>query len=657
MAAKAIIRISALPDSKLRRALQGTVDAARKASDQTNRADVGSKRKAANEKRKISNKTLSLAQRNARAMRRESQKTANQQIRDAQKAQRASTKAAEKTASDQIKSAKKAQQGRRTLLAGAAGAALGAARGGAQLVGRGQQFAGVGTLESRLQVGKQLEEVLVRATEQARVGPERRQEIQDTILQASVETQTPVLDIAEGLQVAQERFSELEKFADLIPELAALAKASGSSMGDLVGTLGEFDKANKLTKEELRETITALAETSNEGAINVKQFARAMGPVIGLLQAKTGRTGGESAREQIALIQLMGTSGARPEEVGTMTKQFIEFASDPKVRERFAKSGVRITEGEGREAIRSGDFLPLREIIANLEGAKETLLAPGKLKDILGSQEVARAFTFAINAGAEKFAAVETAAGGQGQIDRTVALLTESAQGKIAKAGFDAQVKTIKDADSILKTITGPVKAMTDLQLEFPILTAAFGTLTSTIGGLIAAIAAQKFLGGGGGGGVPLGLGKLAGIGGGVVGGTAGASALAATGATVAGTLAVGAAAGAAAFLGTDALLDIGDEAGRKLFEGLGAGFAGLFEDDEGVARTGLRGTGIPASALPANAAGGPTEVTLNQDTPLKTENKATLEIKLKGPLAVGAVTADPDTDVNVDQGLAGAES
>ncbi len=256
MAAKAIIRISALPDSKLRRALQGTVDAARKASDQAGRAEEGAARRVGNEKRKISNRTLSLAQRNARAMRRESQKTANQQIRDAQRAQRAATKAAEKTASDQIKAAKKSQQTRRTLLAGAAGAALGLARGGSQLVSRGQQFAGVGTLESRLQVGKQLEEILVRATEQARVGPERRQEIQDTILQASVETQTPVLDIAEGLQVAQERFSELEKFADLIPELAALAKASGSSMGDLVGTLRYMSPEQAMAKRVLVDQRT-----------------------------------------------------------------------------------------------------------------------------------------------------------------------------------------------------------------------------------------------------------------------------------------------------------------------------------------------------------------------------------------------------------------
>ncbi len=598
-APKAIIGISARMDSKLRRVLNGTVDASKKAGKRTEDNAKRTDAQILASKKRLAKQGVTTARRAAQQVRREAAKTARAQIKQAEKAQRTVSRLADKAAKDQIKAAKKVRDNRRRLAGAVGGAVVGAAVGVAALAQRGQGAAGVQSIDQRLANAKQIRDVLIGTASEA-LGKEGTEEgltkmtdeLTKLVVQVSKQYQIDATQLAGALAEAQTGFAQLEDFATILPEIAALTKASvGSDPKDFVNVVGVLGDAFKLTLEEMRQLPAIIKETSAEGAISPKELASAFGPALKVLAAATGRTGLDAVREALATAQVLGTSKAKAPEVATFLEQMTRQLQRPEVREGLARVGVQVSEEtdstlararKGRKARKGafqGDLLPIGQIFKSLQANQEQLTKPGALTAIGIPEDVSKAFIFAMQSG-DKFSEVSGAQGGQADIDRVVAKLTSGPQGELAQLRVEAQAKTIADADRIVETILPMTTALTELQTEFPLLTESMGILTGAVGGLAAVIVGQKLLGGGaaGAGGA---AGKAGGLlskggsllkaaGAGIAGlaGTAGAGLLSIAGGSVAGAVAVGALPGLAlsglleATGGNDALSSFGASLG-----------------------------------------------------------------------------------------------
>ncbi len=620
MARKATIKISAAPDSKLRAALNGTVTAARKTNRRVKSDSIKSAKSTQTEKAKIGRDEVRAAARAGAMMRREGQKTERAAIRSARKVLR------ERERTDK-KAADSRKRNRRTALAGAAGGAFGAARGAGALVGRGQAFAGVGSLEERLGVAIEFDKALVRVTKEAGVSAARRIEIENTLLKASKDSQTPLLDLANGLRVAQSEYAPLfDVFASVSPQIAEMSRATGALPEDLIRTVGAFAKAAKITTASgLIDIMDRLASTAASGAISIKAMGTAMAPVAGLVQSTTARKGIDQVNETFSLIQLIGGSGARPDEVATLVKQFTESIADPKVQKRLKQAGVTVADEDQR-------LLDFDTIIANLSEKSQDLRAPGKLEKIFGGREIARAATFVLQGGTETFRSISESTGGAEFIAATALELNVSKFGKLTQIGVDAQVKTIADAERIVSTITPAIKKMTELQLEFPLLTESMDTLGETFKLAAGAIVASSLLGGG------VAAAGVAGVGGAAAGAGAGLAGAGAVAAGVLGTVAAAGAAGAAGFLITRAIVP------EEVAEGVGAS---LFSE-KGAAAERQGPTSLSATRV------------LNRTDPLPKERptptqelKASLKVEVDDKrVRVTQVTTDTGVDLDVRSGI-----
>lgn len=579
------VRITASKDASVQRAIKGVTDDTRKARDKITkhdadatrkeidnakkalvkkgqtaealaRAEIGSAKKSEREKRRLSDKLVRDTARNAEKERREAEKTAraivasarkaarekkrisDKELRDIQRNASTARREAEKTARSQLKSA---QSARRAALAGGAGAAFGAARGAAALAARGQGVAGVQSIEQRLANAKQIRDVLIgTASESLGKGgtdeslTKMTDELTTLVVQVSKQYQIDAVQLAGALSEAQTGFAKLEDFAAILPEIAALTKASvGSDAADFVNLFGVLTDAFGLTLDEMRQLPGIIKETSAEGAISPKELAEAFGPALKFLSSATGRTGIGAVREALATAQVLGTSKARAPEVATFLEQMTRQLQRPAVREGLAKVGVQVSEEsedtlsrarrgrKAREGAFSGNLLPIGDIIRSLQANQEVLRKPGALTAIGIPEDVAKAFIFAMQSGT-KFADVARAAGGQSDINRVVRALTSGPQGRLAQLRVNAQAATIADADRIIDAMAPGVKKMTELQSEFPILTESLGLLTETVKFAVGALVANRIAGGGlpglggGGGGGKGGPGGKLGAGGGL---------------------------------------------------------------------------------------------------------------------------------------------
>jgi hypothetical protein len=493
---RVIIRISALPDSALRRALTGTVDAARKATraigaERTRVArDVQhSEETQRSEANKTATDRVRAAERAGTFERREAEKTARTQIREAQRATKEQNKLSQQSA-----------ETRRRFMVGVAGGAYGGLKGGAALAQRGFGLAGMGSLEERLQTAGDFRAQLIRTAGEAKATPEERAKVEADLLKASVETNISIMDLVAGLATAQSRFDKFKEFSATIGDIAKVSQATGENLDDLVGAIGTASTVFQLDESGQREFINALIATSERGSINVGDFARNLAGTAGSFQVATGRTGIQGAREFLAAAQILGTSQVGAAETATMIERLMSQLSLPDTQAKLKQIGVDVLGEEGK--------------LKNVGEIGQMLLANKQFEKAGVRQAVfpeiramrgAEFLTAELKRNPEAFAKLENAAGGADSVNRRFGELSADPLFKLRNVGVRAQADTVRDAERIVKTITPAVTELAKLQTKFPLLTESVGTLENAVRWAGGILLADRLARGGGGGGAGIG--------------------------------------------------------------------------------------------------------------------------------------------------------
>jgi hypothetical protein len=538
-------------------------------------------------KEKAARDAVRAAERAAAATRREAEKTARAQVREAEKAAREQTRFNERRGANM-----------RNFVIGTAGAAYGLARGSLDLIGRGQSLAGVGSLEERLSTTKQFRQDMIITANEAKVSDKDRKKIEEDVLKASEKTGISILEMSGALMAAQQNFDKFKEFADIIGELAQVSAAKGTPLKDLVNIVGTASVSLGLNSaEEKRKFIDVLISTAERGSVEAGAFASNFGAMLPFYTQVTHRTGMEGAREMFAFGQVLGKyhPGA-PGEAATEAEALLFKLSEPQTQADLLKADVKVTEG-GKIG---GQMLPFNDIMKNLAESKKYSL-PGVGFAIFGRKEPTIAASNLIQAYREdpnamlKLQNIEEGAGAA-SAGASFEKLKSDASFNLGLIGTQAQAATTRDADRIVQTIMPAVKALTETQNKFPLLTESIGTLESTLRYAIAALVTNTLLGGGGVASAGGAIAAVAAANGGGAAGVLGAEVFGNTAAVGFGNAvafsaaSIGAALGAgfAAYVATKSLLELTgadkdiETAGVNLYEDLGG------EKTERAARPGV---------------------------------------------------------------------
>lgn len=512
LSARAIIRISAIPDTGLNRALTGAVEATRKSQKQI----LADSQRAQQQRERIEQKQATAAikegKRAETAARREAEETARYKQRVAEQGARlqiamnaAARRENEKTARSQIQQAQRVlreeqrvatqiRDARRAYTAGVVGAVVGAGAGAVQMLQRGQGVAGVGSIEERLQVAAQFRQGLIRTGGEAGVSNEERTAIEKRAIDASEKYGVSLLDIGAALTKAQQDFDSFRVVADQIEDLARVSAASGEPLADLVGVMGNAKRAFTLTPEEQKKFLPTLVGTSARGSVSVGSVSRELAGQMGVFGLARGTSGGGLAQEFLALTQVLGQGGTSASEVETMIGRLTQKLQSPEVQQGLKSIGVNVTEGGKIGA-------PLRNFgeIATQFASNEKFARPAVQEALFGKGEVkatqaSRILISALQRDPEAFTKLATMKPGEGeeQSRNQLAQLMSDPSFKAQLIGTGAQAETARDMDRLFTAMTPAVGAFTDLQLKYPLLSESFNVLKSTVVGLTSALVANR---------------------------------------------------------------------------------------------------------------------------------------------------------------------
>lgn len=655
MATKAIIRIGALPDSSLKRALKGTVDASRKASGQVEastkkaakagevatRAEIEAAKRGMLDKGRTAESIARTEIRLAEKVARDRKRASEMALRAEKRAGEQTRREAEKTAQSQIKEAKRAQR-ERAAGRGRAGAAIiggtvaGAVFGGVQVAQRGQSVARVGSQEEMLDTAIEFKKQMLLTAVEAKTDDGTRDQIADAIFASSKETNTSLLDYTDALGAAQASFDKFEIFGKIIPELAKIAAGKDMPLQELVSVLGVAGTGLGITDEKgMLALADVLISTAERGSIEAGPIAGVLGPLMADWTVKTGRTGEAAARELFATAQVLAKfNPTKPGVVGTQIEAFMSaIKGDKKTQGALRKAGVEVLDDKG-------ELRQMSDIAAQMASSKkffERVQTGGTEQGgLFGRKEAQLAavnLATAVRDDPNALLSLQNIEAGQGLASSQSGLekLQATSGFKLQNIGATAQVETAKDSDRIIEAMTPMVKGLTELQTEFPLLNASMPILTGAIGGQTAAVLAQTVLSRTAGGASV--AGKLAG---------AGKVRKLGMAAAVAG-------AGAAGFMITDSILDA--TGGRNAIGDFFAGLGGP-KHESGPA-------GLGASSAKKQEKAGPVELgasTVQAITAANKQNpsKNKLHIVIDGPGTVGDIDADGNTDMQVDSGMSG---
>lgn len=364
--AQAFVRISASPDGDLHRALNGTVNAARRAqkqiADDSKRTNAQRERETKESYKKEEREHQALVREKIREQERlvriteqfQKEMTRNA-TREAQRTAQAQIRESEKASREQKKNAKEVSDYNRRVLFAAGGAAYGAVQGGMALVGRGQALAGVGTLDERLSVAGRFRRQMIITSNEARVSAEERIKIEEMMLQTSEKLGISILDLSGALANAQQKFDQFRATAEVLPDLAKFAVGKGLPITDVVDAIGSISRAldltsvedpSKMDPEKQRKALDLIIASSEKGSIESGAVARDIAPLAAPFAMQTGRAGLDGLAELLALAQTLGQSQpGQSGEVATQIEQMLVRFSDADTQKRFKSIGIEVTQG------------------------------------------------------------------------------------------------------------------------------------------------------------------------------------------------------------------------------------------------------------------------------------------------------------------------
>lgn len=643
--ARAVIRITAVPDSGLSRALKGTVAASMKAQNDIARGQersdkqrqrsmealerwrIGVQRrsaallqrerdreaaaskhatdKQAREARKLADAEVREAkrsadlqakeaerlarykmqvQRNSAAMQaRENEKSLRAQVRDAQKAMREQQAVSRQRKDALIRGG--------ALVAGAAGAAF----------GRVQAFAGAYGARSSEDLATKAVDFRRRSilvADMAGVSAEQRDAMQRKVLSASARTGVDATDILAGLETAQDRFSALEDFTAIIDDLANVSVATGTSVESVVGAMGVMRRQFELSNDEMLQLGGAMVQAADLGNISFQDVADNFAAALGAMGRNANLKGMAGAKQALGITQLLGTSDMSAPEAATLGVRVVSALNDVKIQDKLRKKfGVQVTEG----GVRGGALRSMPDVVRELVAAGFMDANKGALRqDIFreergqrGIEVLATAFQ-RDPAAAAKLLDLDPATG-QAAIDRRVAAMNEGTLGKAATMGARNFQEFMAGGgmQRFLDVTVQGADALQKLHAQYPMLAETLGVTTEALKAFGAMLVLQTLFGrrGVGGGALPMPAALGAG-GGGImpVGAPAAAGGVGAM--SLANVAAISIATFAGSFYLTKAALEM--TGGEDFMQKLGAKFFELLNGDHAagtLGRQGHRGT------------------------------------------------------------------
>jgi hypothetical protein len=546
MADRAIIRISAIPDSDLRRALTGTVDGMRKASRQVaseeararKASEQGAKKaaesqareakkaadatvreakRAANEAERAVAKSAAAQEREVKRAEQEKRREIERTLRSAEKAARGQEREAAKTARAQIREAEKSSRAQQRLAKDVSDArkGIGLAAGGAVLGAgnaalgqvRGFQSAfGVKSSEEKLADAIAFKRRAILVGDMANLAPKEREGVEQRVLATSARTGVSADQLLAGLERAQDKFSDLRGFTKILDDLANISVATGASVEDVVGSMGVMRRQLRLTDDEMLELGGAMVQAADLGNISFNDLSSNFAAALGALGRSGGLRGMEGAKKALAIAQTLGASDMGAAESATratnLMTAFNKIDVQKAVRKRF---NVDLTEG-GKIG---GKLRDLPTVIQEL--AEKGFMDPTKggarqlaFPDVQAKEAIEVLVTqFKDNPELTKQLLTLDPRVGAEAVKRRVAQMNAGTLGKastMAARDFATFINS-GEFDKFATTAVKSADSLAQLEAQYPLMTAAVKTTIGALQGFVGALLAHRLAFGAGGAG------------------------------------------------------------------------------------------------------------------------------------------------------------
>ncbi len=551
--AEALIRIGALPDSSLRRALNGTVDAVRRSqvqvraeTDKTakyqqqvaergarlqiaiNNAARRDKERAERAATKVTEREakaqLSAVERAAKAQARAQeqaekakQREMQRTLREAEKASRQQIRESEKTARTQIRDAQRAARemervhreaahsSRRfwTNVATGAGAIGGGA--GAALGFAGGVAGDLGVVGPAQTIGsaKEITDSLIRSLGQAGFSADFVKNTVRQIDEAAKRNTVGQGGLAAGLLKAQAKYSDPEFFLKNIDFFAKMSRASGSSPEQLADFAMGQRQIGGLTDDQSRDVTAAAFLQGGKGSIEFKEMASQFGPAIATFAQDMNARGMEEMLQIQGIVQVLAKSLKDPAEVATVLERFGGQLKRKTVQTKLKAVGIDIADEKGNINKSPAEIM---KMIADSPAMQSPQVRQRIFPEVRGEAGAAT-MVDRITADSSVLRDLINVDPEQGKAlaESINAMLDATPFSKIDEMNIEAQSVTLSGAEKIIEQMVEIAKvkqAADELAFENP---AAAGALTTLGGAGLGALILRRL----GGGLLPKALPKL----------------------------------------------------------------------------------------------------------------------------------------------------
>lgn len=548
MPANGLVKIilQATGASQVRRALRGVVSetrAADRATASSGRAAMASRtqasRASARDESRAARARVSASQAADRAilasiqrLSREVRRLRQSDVRDARRAMREQARAREEGGGG----------GRGGSRGG--GVAAVAAGVGQALHGRVQGWQGALGAPSRdelIQRRQNAELSLIRMTTGAGMDVEQSAALQRRVVEVSRGTGADLTSLVDALGIAQNRFSNLQGFADQLDSIASASRAVGAPVGDMVGALGEFERQLGVSSEDIPTMLGVLADGMNQGSLEAGDVAAAFSPIMSdfaSLRGEGGR-GVTGATEFLAVAQALGNSGAGPEGARTLMQNMMSG-----LRRQSVQSGLERNLGDNEIFNDQGQLtIDLGELLRRMS-ASPNMQSAAVMEQIFGQDmqaaQARNTLLERLRNGDDLIGNLMNTSASRGTefLQTTNRRIDASAAGESARIAANAEATFFDNSEDFIRTMNAAVGPFSELTAQYPLATEALGALTDVVQSVTGALGAASlagFFGGAGAGGAAAGGAAVGG------GAAAGGGALA-----VAGALGLGGAVGGA---------------------------------------------------------------------------------------------------------------
>jgi hypothetical protein len=506
---KARIRVEVTGAKQLQKILRGIREGEKRGSREDRQRE---KRKTADEaaeeqkrtrtRKRHRDQNLTDEQRAARIKRLIEQDVTREVEQQARKRARAEREAARARASTT-----RGQRVGRALVRGTAtviGGAVGAGQALMGRVGEARGALGVSSAQERIQAFIRAEQDFIRLAAQGGLSSERRTELWGQIGETARATNTDPEAIIEALNVAQNRFSDLEGFASNIERIAEVAQATRSPMADWVGAVGEFQRQLGVTSAQVPDLIGGMVEMGRAGSIEAGDIAANFSGLLSTFSQLRGGAQGEGAsREFMATAEVLGAGGRGAEGTRTLMENLFTVLSRGKIQR-----GIERQLGDRQIFDERGSLtIGLDELFERMSNARGDAFRSNAVLERLGFDDVLGRSALGVVMkrfqadGGNPIAEIagQSSAVGNALVDSTMQDLLTSESGRAISTDIAGRVSMMENGSEVVRALNAIVGPLDELTSRYPLATEAIGTFVDALQGAGIGIAAANFLGIGGG--------------------------------------------------------------------------------------------------------------------------------------------------------------